>query len=451
MDPRIEFFQSLIHDRSKRILELGPLNRPIADKSTYPNTFYCDIRSTEEVKTLYSGNDYLAATGIMVNTEEIVPIDYVVKNGYSKSLSHVEKFDYVIASHVMEHVDDLIFALQDIAKLLKPGGIFYIVYPDKRYCFDHFRTSASFRDAYHVFRQGVKNNAPMVLDFYFSVVPENDASLFWGKDGLLNELPRAPFANAVAHYERALDGERMEDVHYWPFTDMDFLKFLYDCTRAGLLPFHCVSFQPCVQDDQQFMIALQLDPSTLENPERALKDLRQWMGKTLPDFYSAKDIEAKESLSRLQNVELPGLKIELEKQVNLNGMQSDRIIELKNAIEQAKAHGQEQTVQIRQLEDEVQANRTRISEMMTINQDQVTRIQQLEDELQAKGTHISEMMTINQDQVTRIQQLDAETQAYKTRITELSTIENSRIWHMTAPLRNILDFLKGVFGKNEHF
>ena len=31
MDPRIYFFQSLVEDRSRRILELGPLNRPIAD------------------------------------------------------------------------------------------------------------------------------------------------------------------------------------------------------------------------------------------------------------------------------------------------------------------------------------------------------------------------------------------------------------------------------------
>lgn len=300
MDPRKEFFQSLIKDNTKRILELGPLNRPVAEKASYPNAFYCDIRSTEEVRALYSGNDYLAATGIEINMETIVPIDYVVKDGYSKSLSAVEKFDYVIASHVLEHVDDLIFALQDIAQLLKPGGIFCIVYPDKRYCFDHFRTSASFRDAYHVFRDGTKNNAPMVLDFYYSVIPENNPSLFWNQDGILNELPRASYENAVAHYERVLDGERMDDIHYWPFTDMDFLKFLYDCTRARLLPFRCISFCPCVKDGQQFMVALQLDPTTIGNPERALRDLRQCMGKALPDFYSAKDISLKTEKEALE-------------------------------------------------------------------------------------------------------------------------------------------------------
>lgn len=413
MDPRIEFFQSLIRDRSKRILELGPLNRPIADKSIYPNTFYCDIRSTEEVKALYSGNDYLVATGIMVDTEEIIPIDYVVKDGYSKSLSDVEKFDCVIASHVMEHVDDLIFSLQDIAQILKPGGIFYIVYPDKRYCFDHFRTSASFRDAYHVFRNGAKNNAPMVLDFYYSVVPENNPFLFWKQDEILSELPRAPLKNAVEHYERALNGERMDDVHYWPFTDMDFLKFLYDCIRAELLPFRCISFRPCAQNDQQFMLALQLDETVLSNPERALKELRQWMKQTLPDYYSMRDI-------RLQE----------EKQILEERLKAETI----------------------QREDEKNVYLSRLQELETL-------IQQKENEKSAYLSHSQELEALIQQKekeneclAVQVQDLESECKGYKidiresiVRIQALETIEQSRIWRMTKPLRRFLDFLKGVF------
>lgn len=183
MDPRIGFFQSLIQDRSKRILEIGPLNRPISDKRFYPNTFYCDIRSTEDIKKLYSDNDYLEKTGITVDPKTIVPIDFVLQGGYAETFRDVEKFDYVIASHVLEHMEDLIAALRDISTVIHPGGIFCVIYPDKRYCFDHFRTSASFRDIYNVFRNGPTANAPMVLDFYYSVIPENDPTIFWGKWG----------------------------------------------------------------------------------------------------------------------------------------------------------------------------------------------------------------------------------------------------------------------------
>lgn len=290
MDPRIYFFESFIKDKSERILELGPLNRPIADKSAYPNTFYCDVRSTQEVRELYSGNDYLEATGLVVDPETIVPIDFVVKESYKETFANVEKFDCVIASHVLEHMEDLIFALRDISTVLNRGGVFYIVYPDKRYCFDHFRTSASFRDAYNVFRNGAIKNAPMVLDFYFSVISENDPCTFWNKQEILKYLPRESFERAIEHYEEAMNGVKMDDVHYWPFTDMDFLKFLYDCTRAKLIPFRCVSFCPCLQNDQQFMVALQYDPDVMVDSEQALSDLTEMMGNAIPDYFSSGDL-----------------------------------------------------------------------------------------------------------------------------------------------------------------
>lgn len=302
MDLRVDFFEKMISDQSKRILEIGPLNRPIADKKIYPNTYYCDIRSTEDVQRLYSGNDYLEATGIMINPETIVPIDYVIQESYEKTFEKIEKFDFVIASHVLEHTENLIFSLQDISTILSTGGMFCIVYPDKRYCFDHFRTSASFRDAYRVFRNGSTENAQMVFDFYFSVISENNPCVFWEKDSVLDYLPESSYKHAVKHYEEVLSGSKMEDIHYWPFSDMDFLKFLYDCTRAGLIPLRCVSFQPCAQYDQQFMVALQKDPDVLINPDQALNNLRLCMKNVIPDYYSAKDVRLLEENKRLWNL-----------------------------------------------------------------------------------------------------------------------------------------------------
>lgn len=302
MDPRVRFFLSLIEDKSKRILELGPLNRPIADKRIYPNTFYCDIRSTEEVQKLYSGNAYLEATGIKVEPETIIPIDYVVAENYEKTFMEVEKFDCVVASHVLEHMTDLIFALRDIGTVLKPGGIFCIIYPDKRYCFDHFRTSARFCDAYNVFHNGTVKNAPMVLDFFYSVISENNPAIFWNGDGILNYLPTIPFEKAVEKYEQALKGVKMDDVHYWPFTDMDFLKFLYDCIRARLIPFRCISFCPCAENDQQFMVALQYDESVLTRPEQALSELAMVMQNAIPDYFSSKNIRLARENENLKDV-----------------------------------------------------------------------------------------------------------------------------------------------------
>ena len=79
MNERDYLKNAVICDKEKRILELGPLNRPIIKKNEYPNVFYADIRSTEEVKELYSGNDYLNTTGIQVDIDTIENIDFVLK------------------------------------------------------------------------------------------------------------------------------------------------------------------------------------------------------------------------------------------------------------------------------------------------------------------------------------------------------------------------------------
>jgi hypothetical protein len=131
----------------------------------------------------------------------------------------------------------------------------------------------------------------MVLDFFYSVIPENDPDVFWeNRDLIRGHLPKAPFTYALDRYEKAVQGVRMDDIHYWPFTDMDFLKFLYDCTRAGLLPFRCMDFRPCIRGDQQFMLALAYDPSVCSDPLEAEAVLASWMEKALPDYYSGDDV-----------------------------------------------------------------------------------------------------------------------------------------------------------------
>jgi SAM-dependent methyltransferase len=42
----------------------------------------------------------------------------------------VAKYDFVIASHVLEHCDSLVRSLKALRKLSKPGGIIYVVLPD---------------------------------------------------------------------------------------------------------------------------------------------------------------------------------------------------------------------------------------------------------------------------------------------------------------------------------
>lgn len=406
MDPRKIFVKRHLENSQLRILELGPLNRPIVEKNEYPNCRYCDIRSTEEVKALYSGNAYLETTGIQVDTSTIVEIDDVISGSYSKFYEDKEKFDVVVASHVLEHMDDLIFSLRDIAGILKPGGVFCIVYPDKRYCFDHFRDSASFRDAYNVFRYGKQYNAPMVLDFYLSAVAENSPYRFWENNDLTSILPRNNVQEAVHRFEEARNGIRMDDVHYWPFTDWDFLLFLYECTQAGLLPFRCVDFTPTPENDQQFFLALRLDLSVLQNPNEALENLQKWMKHTLPHFYSSKEKRNSELIPR-QKDEITCLHGELEKHKAL----------LNDAVAAANETKQ------------------RLAELQG-------RLVECDMESSMLQDRLTEQNRKTAEQAVELRRCTEELKVRLNRISELETIENSTIWKVSAPLRHFLDLFK---------
>ena len=44
--------------------------------------------------------------------------------------------DFVISSHMLEHCIDPIEAIENMIRVLKPGGILYLIIPDKKYIFD---------------------------------------------------------------------------------------------------------------------------------------------------------------------------------------------------------------------------------------------------------------------------------------------------------------------------
>lgn len=250
-----DYLRNNILKPKSRILEFGPLTRPIVNKETHPGIRFADIRSSEDIKKLYTSNNYLKSTGIQVDLDAIVDIDYVVKNSYKDSFKDVEKFDVVILSHVIEHMPDIIFFFNDVMNLLKPNGRLVIIYPDARYCFDHFRNGTTFVDAHDVYMNS-ENSSKRVFDFVFNVVHENDPSYFWNDKDQNKLLPKNSYIEALNAYDKAKLDELPDDTHFWPFADHQFIKFLYDMDRAGLLGLEIEEFYRTQENTQEFMIVL---------------------------------------------------------------------------------------------------------------------------------------------------------------------------------------------------
>jgi SAM-dependent methyltransferase len=51
--------------------------------------------------------------------------------------------DFVICSHVLEHLADPLGLLSEMHRVLRPGGVALLLLPDRRRAFDHERTSTS--------------------------------------------------------------------------------------------------------------------------------------------------------------------------------------------------------------------------------------------------------------------------------------------------------------------
>lgn len=67
---------------------------------------------------------------------------------------HDHALDYVIASHVLEHVANPIAALVEWYRVLRPGGIIYLVVPDRRATWEHTRGLTSVAHMLEDFARG---------------------------------------------------------------------------------------------------------------------------------------------------------------------------------------------------------------------------------------------------------------------------------------------------------
>ena len=83
--------------------------------------FYLDHLPTCKLKEKYKGD-------LSIDVDQIVPVDFVCIDGNIVEATAGNSFDYVVASHVIEHAPNLLQFLRDIHAILKPGGHVFLHY-----------------------------------------------------------------------------------------------------------------------------------------------------------------------------------------------------------------------------------------------------------------------------------------------------------------------------------
>ena len=124
-----EFVQQCRADIAARVLrgrglEVGAGTRPVP-LPPGAQCYYGDLRNAEALATYFGHGTTSAFDGHLdAQTFEGVP---------------TKSQDFVISAHVIEHLEDPIGALRESLRILKPGGILFLVVPDRRHTFDRDR------------------------------------------------------------------------------------------------------------------------------------------------------------------------------------------------------------------------------------------------------------------------------------------------------------------------
>ena len=141
-------------------------------------------------------------------------------------------FAAVVSCHSIEHQPDLVRHLNQVRDILQPGGQYFLIIPDKRFCFDQpipESTIADIIDA-HIGKRSVHSIRSIVE--HVALTTHNDPVRHWAGDhGTVAVLDR------VIAITPSLEGykDAYLDVHAWQFTP-DSLKVNIDLlNKAGFI------------------------------------------------------------------------------------------------------------------------------------------------------------------------------------------------------------------------
>ena len=239
-------------DLNKKILEIGPYCNP---KMIGKNVKYFDLLDKESLQQQITSRDPNAQD--YNKCEENVPnIDYADPQG---DLSIVkEKFDIVFSSHNIEHQVDLIKHLNQVADLLEKDGKFYLIVPDKRYCFDHYISESTLADIISTHYSNGKNHSLDAVLTYKCESAHNDTKQHWnGKHGSLKGENGKCYVDALNEFKAK--GDEYINIHRWRFTPQHFEFIINELYKLGLISLKVEKVYPTENKTNNFFAVLQLN------------------------------------------------------------------------------------------------------------------------------------------------------------------------------------------------
>lgn len=224
-------------DRGGAGLEIGACFHPVAPRREGFNVEILDILNQEELIERYQKRG--------ASVENVQKVDYLWRGEpYAELTGKRRHYDWIIASHVIEHTPDLIGFLNECDSILKEDGVLSLAIPDVRYCFDHFRPISGIGSVIDRHLQKIAVTTPGTLVESRLNGVKKSRKIAWDREtGGIYRL-RNSLEDARDALKLDADERRKLDPHVWCFVPHSFRLIMQDLFDLGLTQFREVEFTP---------------------------------------------------------------------------------------------------------------------------------------------------------------------------------------------------------------
>ena len=256
-------------DTSGLGLEIGPSYNPLVPKAAGFRVETVDYTDQAGLRAKYAGNPH-------VDPGLIEPVDHVLDGSrtLAEAVATPGRYDYIVASHVIEHVPDLLGFVQSCEWLLRPGGVVLLAVPDKRHCFDVLQPLSTTGDVLqaHLERRTRPTPGAVFDDRAYNAVRAGAIGWDTAAAGPLTFF--ADLHDAKAGFEAAQQPGYI-DVHVWRFVPSSFRLIMGDLHATGQTSLLERSFHDSVGNEFYMSLATTGTGSGEDRMTLALKALRE--------------------------------------------------------------------------------------------------------------------------------------------------------------------------------
>ena len=212
-------------------VEIGPLTNPVVPKNE-GKVYYIDHTSKEELIKKYKKDPN-------IDVAKINDVDFIWgEKTLREAISDHLRFDYIVASHVIEHVPDVVGWLSEMDQILNVGGFVCLAIPDKRYTFDYQRQLTTVAELVDSYLNKIRRPSPrQIIDFYANAI-KIDTYEAWNQKVKIEKCEKfGSESSGLDLARKSIEEGSYVDVHCSVFTFDSFLNVLKSLFSLNLLNF----------------------------------------------------------------------------------------------------------------------------------------------------------------------------------------------------------------------